>query len=50
MALAASPLLLFRRDGPRELVFVLAARLARVMGAYPDLLRRANARTSGSRP
>jgi glycosyltransferase involved in cell wall biosynthesis len=36
VAVLASPLLLLREDGPRELVFVLADRWARVMGPYPQ--------------
>jgi len=36
VAVLASPLLLLREDGPREVVFVLADRWARVMGPYPQ--------------
>jgi GT2 family glycosyltransferase len=37
-ALAATPLLLVRRDGVREARFVLASRIARLRGPFPELL------------
>jgi len=35
-AALAAPVLLLRPDGPRELVFVLADRWARLCGPFPD--------------